>query len=262
MKWLTGLFIFFICVSPVMAQEILSTWDDPAAGMAGWEKGTMNTFTEYHETGGNPGGHIRAYGNLTTGIINRQPEFTGNYLLKNYNNISLDILVNLQQLPNFKPAIQLRYSASYAGWNYELTDFTVNAGIWQHFNVYFDPTWSDADALANGWTLSPGPTKSFQETMSHVGSISILGHYPQITSKNLGFDNFMLSHVEAPPPQETQPEEISQPDDTSQQEEASSTEEASQPDETQEQAPTRVIQPLKIEPKIRKPQRPIKRKIE
>ena len=90
MKWILCLFIFCLSASSAFAQEFVSNWDDPAAGLAGWEKGTMNTFTEYHNSGGNPGGHIRAYGNLTTGIINKQPEFTGNYIQKNYNNISLD----------------------------------------------------------------------------------------------------------------------------------------------------------------------------
>ena len=238
MKWIIGLFFFCSFASSVIAQELVSEWDDPVAGLAGWEKGTMNTFTEYHNSGGNPGGHIRAYGNLKTGIINKQPEFTGNYIQKNYNNISLDIMVNLQQLPNFKPTITIRYSPSFAGWNYELADFTANAGVWQHFEVYCESTWSDADAQANGWFLSPGPTKTFQETMEHVWAISVTSGYPQITSKNLGYDNFKLSHVEAPPPAE----EPSQEEAPSQ--------------ETRYKKTT--LQPMKIEPRVPRYPRKVK----
>jgi len=273
MKWMVSLFIFCFSASPVMAQEIISTWDDPAAGLAGWEKATMNTFTEYHDSGGNPGGHIRAYGNLTTGITNKQPDFTGNYIQKSYNNISLDILVNLQQLANFKPRIQIRYSPSFAGWNYELADFTTNAGIWQHFEVYFDPAWSDAEAQANGWYLSPGPAKTFQETLTHVWALSVKSDYPQFTSKNLGFDNFKLSYSEAPPPPEPQPDESSPPEESSQPEEASQSEESqpqtdtSSPEATPDQenqvpgtTTNKVYQPLKIEPRVPIPPRPIRRK--
>jgi hypothetical protein len=267
MKWFIGLSILFLSVSPVIAQEMVSTWDDPAAELAGWEKGTMNTFTEYHDSNGNPGGHIRAYGNLTTGIINKQPEFTGNYIQKNYNNISLDIRVNLQQLANFKPSIQIRYSPSYAGWNYELADFTNDASLWQHFEVYFDPTWSDADAMAHGWTPSTGPSKTFQETLAHVGSISVRGHYPQFTSKNLSFDNFKLSHAAAPPPEPAQPEETSESEETSQPEDTSeqadtSSQETTPSQDTREQGTTteKVYQPLKIKPRIQRPLQPIKRK--
>ncbi|MEJ2689670.1 MAG: hypothetical protein P8130_06925 [Deltaproteobacteria bacterium] len=263
MKWLLSLFIFCLSVSQVIAGELVSTWDDPAAGLAGWEKATMNTFTEYHDSGGNPGGHIRAYGNLTTGIKNRQPEFTGNYLEKNYNNISLDILVNLQQLANFKPTLELRYSPSFAGWNYKLADFTINAGAWQHFSVYFDSTWSDADAQAHGWFLSSGPSKTFHETLAHVGSISIKSDYPQITSKNLGFDNFMLAHVDAPPPAGTQPQEASQPEESQPGAETTS-QEASPSQDTQEEGTTtnKVLQPIRIQPKIPWHSRTLKRKIE
>ncbi|HIJ78914.1 MAG: hypothetical protein OEY01_07575 [Desulfobulbaceae bacterium] len=238
MKWLIGLFIFLASGSSVMGQEVVSGWDDPAAGLAGWEKGSSITFTEYHDSGGNPGGHVRAYGNLTTGLLNKQPEFTGNYIEKNYNNISLDIMVNLQQLPNFKPAITLRYSPSFAGWNYELADFTINAGVWQHFEVYFDPAWSDAEAQAHGWSLSPGPTKSFQETLAHVWAVSVTSPYPQITSKNLGYDNFKLSHA-APPP--------AAPATESQGQEGESTEEAEQP--------------VKTIPGVRRPMRLLKDRI-
>ena len=269
MKWLIALVIFCVSAYPVMAQDIVSTWDDPGAGLAGWEKATMNTFTEYHDSGGNPGGHIRAYGNLTSGIINKQPEFTGDYIQKNYNTISLDIQVNLQQMANFNPSIQLRYSPSFAGWNYELTDFTLNAGVWQHFEVYFDPAWSDAEAQANGWVLSPGPGKTFQETLAHVWAISVTGHYPQFTSKNLGFDNFKLSHAEAPPPPEvTQPEETPPPEETSPPEETApqtdtpSEETAPSQDTQNEGTSTKsVVQPMKIDPRIQKSPRTLKRKL-
>jgi len=79
--------VFIFLSHMVCAQEVISQWDDPAAGLAGWEKASMNTFTEYHNSGGNPGGHLRAYGNLKTGISNKQPELVALY--KTYQTLNL-----------------------------------------------------------------------------------------------------------------------------------------------------------------------------
>jgi hypothetical protein len=204
MRFIVGMIFFSAFICFIFAQAVSSGWDDSAAGLAGWEKATSNTFTEYHETGGNPGGFIAAYGNLTTGIMNKQPAYTGDYLAKKYNKISVDIKVMLQQLPAFKPVIQLRYSPSFAGWIFTLNSFTIeNAGTWQHFDVFFNPEWNDEDAQVNGWQLTQGPAKSFKDTLAHVWSVCIMSDYPQNSSKTLGFDNFILSYEERKSDKET-----------------------------------------------------------
>ena len=182
-------------------------------------------------TGGNPGGFVKVSGNMKTGIKTTQAEFTGNYVEKNINCISVDIRVFMQQLEAFKPTIKIRFNSVYAAWNYELSDFVCTAGIWQHFDVYFDPTWSDAEAQANGWFLSPGAARSFPETMEHVESISVISGYPITTAKSLGYDNFRLSNSTPPPPVEDAVEEL---EDT--------TEETTTHDSTTQATPT--IEPM------------------
>jgi hypothetical protein len=199
MRAIVGFIFFAVVLGFIFAQAVTSGWDDPAAGPAGWEKFTGNTTLEYQSTGGNPGGYIKTSGAYATGIMNKQPAYTGDYLSKNYNKISVDIMVLMQQLPAFKPAVQLRYSPSFAGWIYKLNSFTIeNAGTWRHFDVYFNPEWTDADAQANGWQVTEGPAKSFKDTCAHVWAVSIMGDYPQISSRVLGYDNFILTHEEPP----------------------------------------------------------------
>lgn len=235
--------LFFVC--PVFAQEVVSDWDDAAAGLAGWVQGTSNAAAEYHETGGNPGGFVKVSGNMKTGIKTTQPEFIGNYVQKNINNISIDIMVFMQQLDSFKPTIKIRFNYIYAAWNYELSDFVTTAGVWQHFEVYFDPTWSDAEAQANGWYMSPGAGRSFPETMEHVESISVISGYPPTTAKSLGYDNFRLSYVAEPPaPAE---EVVEEPEET--------TEETTAQDSTTQATKTiePMIKPIQAKPVLTAP---------
>ncbi len=196
-KLLIAVFILLTNVSVTSAQECIATWDDPTQIYAGWEKATTNTFLEYHETEGNPAGYIVSYGNLYTGIKNRQPDFTGNFVEKKYNRISIDIKPIMVQLSAYKPSILLRYSSSFASWKYELSNFTNIAGAWQHFEVNFSPAWTDEQAMANGWSLDEGPVKTFRETLEHVNSVVIKIAYVPNSSAFLGYDNFSLKYVPA-----------------------------------------------------------------
>nr|HPM42628.1 PEP-CTERM sorting domain-containing protein [Candidatus Omnitrophota bacterium] len=150
---------------------------------------------EYVASDGNPGGFIRAGGNRIMGFINRTADFTGDYLSKGYNGVSLDMVVLMQQLPAYKPYLVFRYSPSYNGWKYVIDDFTVNtAGTWQHFDIPLDPSWTDAEAAANGWApVDSYMLKPFGETMSHVESFSLLSDYPSNVGKVLGLDNVRLN---------------------------------------------------------------------
>jgi len=193
------LILLFSCIFPIRAQVFTNAgWDNPEATFDGWEKAGITTFWEYKDTGGNPNGFVLIYGNNVTGMRNRQPDYTGNFAERGINTVSVDIKVLLQQLPVFKPEIFLRNTASFPAWNFPISNFTTQAGIWQHFDVTFDPGWTDEEAILNGWRMDDGPLKSFAETCSDVRSAGIKGAYPPNTSKEIGYDNFALSYT-APP---------------------------------------------------------------
>lgn len=142
------LFFLFLTIS-TFAEEAFSDWDNSSKGLNDWEKATVNTNMNHNFQNGNLGGHIRTHGNLKIGIKNHQPQFTGNYAEKESNNISLEIKVNNQHLPHFKPIVSLQYSSAFADWNYELKDFIIKTDDWQHFEVSFNPGWSDEEAKSN-----------------------------------------------------------------------------------------------------------------
>lgn len=195
MKFLFAVLILMATVSVANAQDVVATWDDAAQALAGWQGVSVGNTLAYHETEGNPGGYIEAYGNMNSGISSNQPDFTGNFVEKNYNRISIDIKPIMVAVAACKPGVYLRYSASFASWKYILSNFTNTAGAWQHFDVIFNPAWTDAEAQANGWSLEEGPLKSFAETMAHVGSVAVEIKYVSNAAAYIGYDNFSLKYV-------------------------------------------------------------------
>ncbi|HOX54405.1 MAG TPA: hypothetical protein PLC32_03040 [Candidatus Omnitrophota bacterium] len=198
MKVLFSVLIFLASVSVANATEVVATWDDAAQALAGWQGVAVGNSLVYHDTEGNPGGYIEAYGNFNSGISSNQQDFTGNFSEKNYNRILIDIKPIMVAVAACKPGVYLRYSASFAAWKYILNNFTNTAGAWQHFEVNFNPAWTDAEAQANGWSLEEGPAKSFAETMAHVGSVAVKIKYISNAAAYIGYDNFTLKYV-APP---------------------------------------------------------------
>ena len=87
--------------------------------------------------------------------------------------------------------------STFNGWSYSLTnDFTPG---WHSYEISFDPTWSDAQAMAYGWLpddvvfAGSNAPPTFATTMSDV-------YHPEVRLSGEGFlqggiDNFSLQAV-------------------------------------------------------------------
>lgn len=190
---------------------VTSTWNDVSAGLDGWQ--AYNTPSiNYNENGGNPGGYISAEAFTGSGFENTSAEFTGNYIQKPVNYISLDVLFP-QNLPAAYDGnkAQIVISGSEGSWFFVLDRIVgSNSGVWQNADVYFNPNWSDEEAISNGWYSRFASTnphfRSYRETMEQVASIAFKRIYAPYQIHIFGIDNFTISN--RPAPSSPTPEEI------------------------------------------------------
>ncbi|MDX1285546.1 MAG: hypothetical protein R3182_11060 [Draconibacterium sp.] len=178
---------------------VQSTWDDATKQLDSWEaEGATLHFFEHRGTGGNPGGFVMVRGHGGISILNEESAFTGNYIEKQCNTISLDILVPqaLPVLDNQSHIASIRVISESAGeWVYPLKQFNAsNTGTWQHLEVVFNPEWTNAQAETNGWYSGYTNGATFSNVMSNVVSLGFSRYY-QSGIYDLGIDNFKLSKV-------------------------------------------------------------------
>lgn len=85
------------------------------------------------------------------------------------------------------PAVAIRYSSSTNRWRYVFTSVLEDDGLWHDFLVQFDPNWSDAVAIANGWIKEDVGGFTFVEFLEHVSEFDVMGTSPG--SSSMGIDN-------------------------------------------------------------------------
>jgi hypothetical protein len=175
------------------ASNYFEGWD--AGTIAGWSRSTINTEVFGDAAAGNPAGSLRIVPLNTAeialvGALTMEPAATGDYAAAGIRRVSFD-LTN-QSVPVTDFWFHVRYLDEFHnGWAYRLAT-SIPQGQWTSYVVEFDPTWSDAEAVAAGWmqeSLSP----SFATTMSAV-------YYPELRFRvspvsagaELHLDNFRL----------------------------------------------------------------------
>lgn len=201
-----SLFLFLVSGSiGVALADPISNYSEGwnvSGNLAGWGQNTIATTLSVSDEGGNPGGYLVSSGNATNGYDaiganNTHSELTGDFsTLGGTWQLSFDLL---NSSGTFGDAwVRFRYrDSSYNGWHYSLgNDF--NAGAWTSYNIFFDQSWSDSEAVAAGWSheaISP----DWATTMSDVYSteIRLIGS----GSLEAGIDNFALTSVSAPVPE-------------------------------------------------------------
>jgi hypothetical protein len=137
---------------------------------------TIATVQIYASSGGNPGGHVEIRKDFGPGIdfIGTQnsvwPEFLGDYAAAGVTGGGFDLNVFNTTLDS----AQLRFRRNVAenGWYYDFGAVAPNGNLWVSYDVAFDPTWSDALALGNGWQHEAG-SPSFANLMSSVGWVEV-----------------------------------------------------------------------------------------
>jgi len=185
-------------------QAATAVFDNFDAGLNGWGANTTQTNVSNPLSGGNPNGYLSTdnLGNPTffgaVGSANTGADYSGVFFDGNWN-ISVDL--NFLRGDFTDAMLRFRFQDSTAnGWHYSLTDTFSN--VWTNYNVTFDTTWSDADAILNGWVKEPDgtltDTPSFAALWDNVytSEVRLIGS-PDI---NLlaGIDNYRASVVPVP----------------------------------------------------------------
>ena len=197
MQRLTGTFLFFwfAMVSGVQAAVPTSdNWDD---GMLhNWKGNTAWTEVSVAGSGGNPGGYLLSTSNAegnpsqTIGTMTEEDRYTGNYTAAKIGRVAFDL--NLLSGRFEWIWLRLRYhDFTYNGWYYPLPIKKMPYGRWLHYEVVFDPNWSDAQAKAAGW-MQEQRSASFRDTMSDVYTLEIRLRSQDVNSTKLGIDNFAI----------------------------------------------------------------------
>lgn len=161
-------------------------WD--GGNLAGWQRFGVGVSVHVEPSGGNPGGYLRA--TTTTGSVGTQVSsgpFVGDYAAASIRRIAMDL--QFFGAAGTNPYLRLRESPSVSGWVLVLAPTGPNDGVWHHYDVPIDPTWSDAQAQAAGWQDLGSPNASFAETLASVDYV-IVGTGGVSA---LGVDNFSLA---------------------------------------------------------------------
>ncbi len=197
MQRLTGslLVFLFVVVSSVQAAVPTSdNWDD--GKLHNWRRNTAWTEVSVASSGGHPGGYLLSASNpegnpsRTIGAATEEDRYTGNYTAAKIGRVAFDL--NLLSGSFEWIWLRLRYhDSTYNGWYYPLPIKKMPYGRWLHYEVVFDPNWSDAQAKAAGWKQESN-SASFRDTMSDVYTLEIRLFSMDVNSTKLGIDNFAI----------------------------------------------------------------------
>lgn len=159
-----------------------------------WMRNTIFTAVQGEAVGGNPGGYLvsRATSEEIGGVVgavNRDEPFIGNYAGAGIGFISVDFLF-IQTLEDVR--LRVRRSSTENGWHYIFTPIGNQSNTWETFQVTFDPTWSDQEAMDNGW-VQEGGTGSFSQVWSSVSNFEFRADNASSDNQALGIDNVTLA---------------------------------------------------------------------
>ncbi len=202
-KYLFFVFILLIGSNSELFAAIATSdnWDDMR--LHGWKGNTAWTQVSVVTSGGNPGGYLSSTSKPTgnpaniIGALTDEDRYTGNYTAAGVNQVSFDLMLVSGQAN--RVVFRARYhDAHYNGWYYRLT-YTgqplrvslLPISSWVHFDVPFNPRWSDAEAKAAGWEQEPS-CPSFSETMSDVYTIEVRLYSNDPGNTTLAIDNFVV----------------------------------------------------------------------
>jgi hypothetical protein len=174
------------------------TWDIEG-DLAGWGPNTIDSTVINPGEGGNGEGYLlsRRGGDFPIGALTELDAATGSFAGAPVWTASVD----LNELQGDAGPVFLRFryrDATFNGWRFQLTD-SLATNAWASFSVIFDPTWTDAQAMAAGWEtdLPDGfASVSWAETMADVYTTEI--RFEGSRTLLVGIDNFSLAPVPEP----------------------------------------------------------------
>ncbi len=195
MRLILYLYILIVILPVVSfgASPATETFDN--GNLDGWVPNTIHTVVTGEIAGGNPGGFLSslADSNVFGGVVGADNVFqpwVGDYAAAGINFIAVDLKF-FQTIQD--PRVRFRRSISENGWNFVLTPTGSQSNDWEHFEINFDPTWTDKEATDNGWQQEPS-TGSFSEVMSSVIDFEIRADGAPEDVQALGVDNIQIDN--------------------------------------------------------------------
>ena len=164
--------------------------DWSAGNTNGWVQGTTSTTVVRDGGIGNPAGSIALRRILDApifdlGATSELPAVSGDYTGEPMWMVSYDVFYDIGDFTD--GWYRMRYhDSSFDGWHKDVADLFPNS--WQSYSVMFDPSWTDAQAAANGWVDETGGTVSWQQLMGDV-------YHPEVRLV-LGDDNSAIAYVD------------------------------------------------------------------
>lgn len=165
--------------------------------LAGWMANTTDSTVVNPGAGGNPDGYLetRRSGPFPIGAMTQLADATGTFAAGMWT-----AQVDLLGLAGTTSDVWLRFryqDSSQNGWRYKLADVLGNS--WQTYSVTFDTTWTDAQAMANGWEtdMADGSgSPSWAQNMTNVYTTEI--RIDGTSTLLAGIDNFSITAVPEP----------------------------------------------------------------
>lgn len=197
------------------ADDYNQTWSSGTRTL-GWIKNTGGVVIAKEQTGGNPGGTISSTRSATSKYMGfwsgRTPQLLGNYSGKDWN-----VEFDLRLAEGTFTAAELHFQfldgpddgtvvlGKYRPWTYTLGGALTTASTdWSSHSITFNGSWTDEEAIANGWVLQAKRNNadrrkvvSWATTMSNLYKHEI---YLQ-TSTSFGkayLDNYVQTDLGAP----------------------------------------------------------------
>ena len=194
----TALALALVAFGASAATDYSEGWN--AGSTAGWTANTIDSTVVQVGAGGNPGGYLAssgpAPGTFPIGARTEVAAATGDF-----SGFLWTASFDARQFTGIPTDLALRFrfqDATFNGWRYDFADLPVARG-WKSYSVAFDPSWSNAQAVANGWRtdLPDGfASVSWQQNMMNVFSTEV--RLDTGTNSVLGIDNFSLVPVPEP----------------------------------------------------------------
>jgi hypothetical protein len=174
--------------------------DWSAGDTDGWIGSTTSATVVHHGGTGNPAGSLAIRRSLDppifpTGATTELAAASGDYTGAPAWMVSFDVFYDIG---NFTDTwLRFRYQdATFNGWHLDVADAFPHS--WQSYSAMFDPSWTDVEAMANGWVQDIAPSVSWQQLMTNV-------YHPEVRliegddfSAIAYLDNFVLKAVPEP----------------------------------------------------------------
>ena len=172
-------FVGAVMISLVLSAGALAgsqvlTFDSNNWGTGTW--GAYNTIKNFESSGGNPGACLLLKGISGVGGSFSNAGFTGDFAAGGYGQIAFDIKVK-HWFPNpTQPApvayVFVRRGNPYDPWCKQIQGFSPVTTQWKRYSIDFNPSWSDTEAQAHGWSIihytGLTQTAPFKETLHNV----------------------------------------------------------------------------------------------